>query len=244
MARFDYEHFASDLLVGSGGRVRILAGPPISLSVGDEIARIPGVARVEPFRIVSIRLRGRPAFLQGVSVADRLARGGLPMVEGDFADAAAALEAGGGVCRATISPTGSILDSVAESSVDAGGGAPFRIEGLFTDYLGSLDMGSVAVAQDQLESVWGDHFANLFRVWLAPRASPKEVRAAILARFPSSEGYYVLTAGEFLQAVQLVLSRFFVAAWVLEVVAALVSVIGVVNAQVATVLDRPRRSAR
>ncbi len=234
-----HEHFASDLLVGSGGRVRILAGPPISLSVGDEIARIPGVARVEPFRIVSIRLRGRPAFLQGVSVADRLARGGLPMVEGDFADAAAALEDGSGVLlsdnladRLHLGVGGEI-----ELSTPAGE-RRFRVEGLFTDYLGSLDMGSVAVAQDQLESVWGDRFANLFRVWLAPRASPKEVRAAILARFPSSEGYYVLTAGEFLQAVQLVLSRFFVAAWVLEVVAALVSVIGVVNAQVATVLDR------
>jgi ABC-type antimicrobial peptide transport system permease subunit len=64
------------------------------------------------------------------------------------------------------------------------------------------------------------------------------VRSAILARFPPADGYYVLTAGDFLAAVQSVLSRFFVAAWVLEVVAALVSVIGVVNAQVATVLDR------
>ena len=98
-------------------------------------------------------------------------------------------------------------------------------------------MGSVAVAQDQLESVWGiispTSFASGSR-----RGRLRRGGAAILARFPSSEGYYVLTAGEFLQAVQLVLSRFFVAAWVLEVVAALISVIGVVNAQVATVLDR------
>ena len=38
-------------------------------------SRVFRESRGGAFRIVSIRLRGRPAFLQGVSVADRLARG-------------------------------------------------------------------------------------------------------------------------------------------------------------------------
>lgn len=233
------EHFAADLLLGSGGRVRILAGPPISLQVGDEIARIPGVSRVEPFRVVPIRIGDRPAFLQGVSIPDRLARGGMPMVDGDFASAAPALEAGRGVLL-----TDNLADRLGLGRGDEivlptpGGERRFRVEGTYTDYLASVDTGAVAVAQTQLESLWQDRQANLFRIWLDPGASAQAVRAATLARFTPAEGYYVLTAGEYLDAVQSVLSRFFIAAWALEVVAALVSAIGVVNAQVATVLDR------
>jgi putative ABC transport system permease protein len=233
------EHFAADLLVGSGGRVRILAGPPMDLSVGAELERVPGVARVEPFRILSIRVAERPVFLQGLSIPDRLARGGLPMVHGDFAAAAPALAAGTGVLLSD-----NLADRLRLARGDEivlptpAGERRFRIEGTYTDYLGSLDMGAVAVAQNQLEALWHDRFANLFRVWLAPGAPASAVRAAILGRFPAAGGYYVLTSGEFLAAVRAALLTFFVAAWALEIVATLVSVIGVVNAQVATVLDR------
>jgi putative ABC transport system permease protein len=51
-------------------------------------------------------------------------------------------------------------------------------------------------------------------------------------------GYFVLEAGEFLDSIREVIRRFFAATWALEFVAALVGVIGVVNTQLATVLDR------
>jgi hypothetical protein len=49
------QHFAADLFVGSGGRVRLLAGPPMAPNVADAIRRVPGVASVEPFRVFKIR---------------------------------------------------------------------------------------------------------------------------------------------------------------------------------------------
>src|SRR5207244_4212209 len=155
------QHFAADLFVGRGTRVRIIAGPPIAPDVAEAIARIPGVSSVEPFRVVSMRMGDRPVFLQGISVPDRLIHGGLPMVEGDFNAAAPVLEAG-----------------------------------------------------------------------------PGSVRAAILARLGPGSGTYVVTAHDFRDGVRAVLDQFFGSAWALELVAALVGVIGVVNAQVATVLDR------
>ena len=91
------QHFGADLFVGSGSRVRLMAATPMRSEFGDQIAELPGVESVEPFRTVQIDLNGRPVFLQGLSLEDRLAHGGLPMIEGTLEDALEGLAAGDGV---------------------------------------------------------------------------------------------------------------------------------------------------
>jgi len=231
------QHFASDLFVGSGGRVRLLAGPPMGPTVRERLLHTPGVASVEPFRVTRTQLAGEPVFLQGISVADRLAHGGLEMVQGTLEQAAPELDDGRGVLLSENlayrlglhrgedlhlrTPTGPRL---------------FRVEGIFVDYLGSLDLGAVAVSTEQLAKVWDDRFANLFRLWVLPGASIQEVRHGVLERL--GRGYYAITAGEFRSALQGIWRQFFVVTWLLVAVAMLVAVIGIVNAQLATVLDR------
>jgi putative ABC transport system permease protein len=132
------QHFAADLLVGSGARVRLLTGPAMAPGVADAIRSIDGVASVEPFRVLSIQLGDRPIFLQGISIPDRLQRGGLPMVEGTLERAAADLEAGTAVL---------LSDNLAfKLGLHAGdhivlpspsGALRLRIAGTFVDFLGS-----------------------------------------------------------------------------------------------------------
>lgn len=232
------QHFGADLFVGAGSRFRLLAGQPLDEEVGERIARALGVADVEPFRVVRMRLGDQPVFLQGVSLEERLRHGGLPMVEGDLGAAAPALRAGTGVLVSdNLAVRLGLRPGAAIALPTPSGPRAFRIEGTFVDYLGSLDLGAVAVARTQLEAVWGDRRANLFRVWLAPGARASEVRSAILAQLGGA-GYYVVTAAQFLESVRSVLGRFFLATWALQLVAAIVGVIGVVNAQLAAVLDR------
>jgi ABC-type antimicrobial peptide transport system permease subunit len=64
------------------------------------------------------------------------------------------------------------------------------------------------------------------------------VRDAILARLGTDQGYYVLTAGQFLDAIRAQIRAFFLATWALQLIAAVVGVVGVVNAQLASILDR------
>jgi putative ABC transport system permease protein len=235
-------HFGGDLFVGSGARFQLLAGPPMGPDVAALLAEVPGVASVEPFRVVPLRLGDRPAFLQGISVRDRLLRGGLPMVEGELATAAHALRDGTGVL---------VSDNLAyRLSLHRGddlqlptpaGPRVFRVEGTYVDYLGSLDLGAVAVDRVQLADIWHDRFANLYRVWLAPGAELAAVRDQIVARL--GRGYYVISPREFLDGVRTVLGRFFLATWALQFVAALVGLIGVINSQLATVVDRSNEVA-
>jgi putative ABC transport system permease protein len=233
------EHqFSADLFVGSGGRFRLGAGPAMDASLRADIAEVEGVATVEPFRVLPIRLGERPVFLQGISVRERLQHGGLQMVEGSLSAAASRLRAGEAVL--VSDNLASRLGLHAGDAVDVPtpfGPRSFAIAGTFVDFVGSLDLGSIAVDHDQLRLVWGDRSANLFRVWIRPGASLLDVRRGILARIGEG-GYYVATSSDFLRQVRSVLDRFFIATWGLQVIAALVAVIGVVNAQLATVLDR------
>jgi putative ABC transport system permease protein len=233
------QHFTADLLVGGGGRVRLLAGPPMARSVATEIAGVAGVWSVEGFRVVPIRLGDRNVFLQGISVEERLAHGGLPMVEGTFAAAAPALRAGTGVLLSDhLAYRLGLHRGDTMILPTPAGPRPVRVEGTFVDFMGSLDLGAVAVADGQLAALWRDTSANLYRVWLAPGARAQDVRAVILQRLGPHAGYYVLTGRQFVDGVRAALNQFFRAAWALVVVAAAVGAVGIVNTQLASVLDR------
>jgi putative ABC transport system permease protein len=231
------QHFSGDVFVGAGDRFRVVAGEPMREEIASKVAALPSVASVEPFRIRRIEAAGGPVFLQGLSIDDRLAHGGLPMVSGDFAVAAPALRAGRGVLLSDNLAYRRGLGRGDEIELPSPGGPRrYRIEGTFVDYLGSLDLGSVVVAREQMAAVWHDRDANLLRVWLVPGTSPGEARAAILASL--GPGYYAVTARAFLDTIRDILGKFFLTTWALVFVSALVGVIGIVNAQLATVLDR------
>jgi putative ABC transport system permease protein len=167
------------------------------------------------------------------------------MVEGSLPDAAPRLRDGSGVL---LSDNLSYKLNLHRGDVIAvpttKGLKSFSVEGVYVDYLGSLDLGSVMVEQGQLETLWNDRAANLLRIWVRRGASPADVRRAVEDALESSVGadrqdpYYILDAAAFLEGVRFAVHRFFAATWALEFVAALVGVIGVVNTQLATVLDR------
>jgi len=238
------QHFGADLFVGRGQRVRLMASAPMNADVAKALEQLPGVEAVEVFRTVPIQLGSQPAFLQGLSVAQRLRHGGLPMVEGSLEAASRGLIDGSGVLVSDNLAFKLRLhagDSVAIPTPE--GSRVFRIEGTYTDYLGSLDLGAVMVDGEYLSSVWGDRNANLLRVWVESSANRADVRGEIssqLARWANGSfgEYFVLDGEEFISSIRSVIRRFFAATWALELVAALVGVIGVVNTQLAIVLDR------
>lgn len=185
-----------------------------------------------------IRLGDRPVFLQGLSIPDRLVHG-LPMFEGNLADAAESLASGRGVL---------LSDNLAyRLGVHAGdtlavptpdGNRRFVIEGTFADYLGSIDLGAIAVAYEQLGAIWGDPRSTTLRLWLRPDANPSTVRAEVRRAMGGDGVYYVLSAREFLDAVRSALDQMFLASCGLVLTAALVCVISILNAQAAAVVDR------
>jgi putative ABC transport system permease protein len=240
------EHrFGSDVVVGSGSRLRLLAGPAMTAEIGDRLTALKDrdtgkhlVAAMEPFRVVKIRLGTRPVFLQSVSPDVRKHHGGLLMVEGESNSALASLQQTDDAVLLSDNLAVRLGlhagDSIALPT--PAGPQPFRIVGTFVDYLGSLDMGSVVVAQETLSKLWNDRQTNLFRLWAEDGVTPGALRDAV--RGELGDGYYAITTGEFLDAVREALKQFLRANWALTVLAVVIGVIGIVNAQLATVLDR------
>jgi putative ABC transport system permease protein len=238
------EHFGADLFVGKGQHVKLIASDVMPVALAARIAGIPGVAAVEPFRTIRTHVQGRPVFVQGMTTDSRLKRGGLSMVEGSLTEAAPALRSGSGVLlsdnlayKLALHKGGTIMVPTAK------GLRQFTIEGVYVDYLGSLDLGAVLVDQEQLRMLWNDDSMNLLRIWLTPGASVDDVKSAIRKmvqgkQIGNQSPYYILDGAGFLRGVEAAVSRFFAATWALELVAALVGVIGVVNTQLAIVLDR------
>jgi putative ABC transport system permease protein len=233
------QYFGADLFVGSGDRVRLMPGTAMEPMVAARIATVPGVERVERFRMIPIDVEGRPAFLQGIDLDARQAHGGLPMVRGSLETAARSLRRGTGVLLSenlAYRLDRDVGDVVRVPTPT--GERRFAVAGIYVDYLGSLDHGAVVVEDALLKRVWGDERANLLRVWLSPGASVERARLAVLEVLGTAGGHFVLTARKFVEGVHEVIDRFFTATWALEIVAALVGVIGVLNTQLANVLDR------
>ena len=238
------QHFGADLFVGRGSRVRLIASTPMGREIGLKLAALPGVESVEPFRSKRIAFNGSPIFLQGVSVDQRLRRGGLPMIEGTFAAAADGLRKG---TEVLVSDNLAYRLGVHRGDVirlpTRSGLREFEVAGTYVDYLGSLDLGAVMVADEQLQALWGDRYANMFRVWLKREADPSQttrsIKAVLKAEGDSgNQTFFVMEAGEFLEGIRKAVQRFFAATWALQGVAVLVGVFGVINTQLASVLDR------
>ena len=236
-----HQRFDADLFVGAGTRFQLYGGTPMAAEMGAVLRATPGVASAEPFRVRRIEVGGQPVFLQGLDLDSRLAHGGLAMVDGELADVAAALRAGtGALVSDNLAYQQRLQRGDQVTIATAHGPHSYRVEGIYTDYLASLDLGAVTVGYDEFVRQWDDHVVNLFRLWLQPGAEATTVRADLLRRLGGARGYFVLTAGQFRESVERLLNGFFAAAWGLQLVAGLVGVIGVVNAQLATVLDRSR----
>jgi putative ABC transport system permease protein len=161
------------------------------------------------------------------------------MVEGSLESAAAAIESGEAalVSDNLAVKLGLHVGDVIELPTPAGTHRG-RVAGTFVDFLGSLDLGAVAVSTDLLRRIWHDEGANLLRLWIRPGAVVSDVRRGVVAVLGAGDGYYVLTGRAFVDGVRGVLDQFFRAGWVLIVIAAFIGVVSIANTQVATMLDR------
>ena len=230
------EHYQSDLLV-SGGKatVTLLTGPPFADEIVTEVAKLPGVREVQGMRIAEIQYAGRPAVLQAL---DR-ATSGLPLLDGVWSDVADAFWEGAGVA---------LGDNLAyKTGVHKGDTIPLLtpmgerrmlVLGVFSDFQGGGDLGSIAVSRSLYRSLWDDSVVNRMRVWTVAGADIQALRASIEGRWSRTHGLRAVTAAEFRAAMAELIENIFLVSYALVLVAVTISFVGVVNFLLAALLDR------
>ncbi len=228
---------AADLFVGATPDLPMPAAPTLPATLEPELAAIPGIADATPTRITLAEVGGRIVGLKATRVRQLRARP-FPVVRRmpDYLD--------------TYGRGESVLvsDNLAfRLGLDVGdhvtlaspsGAHTLPISAIIVDY--TIDVGTVTVETDAYRWWWGDTQVSTYLVHLSPGADAAHVRAAIEERYAGRRPVSVLTAGEFKRSTAAAIDAAFTLTYALQLVAACVAGIGVVNFFLAEVVDRRR----
>ena len=208
-------------------------------AVGEELAAIPGIERVQKVRDARIVFRQTPVMIvatQIQSISETVRR---RPVAGD-ADEMYKLTAAG---RGLI-----VSDNLAElKGLHVGetieipaphGVIRLPIVGIVVDY--SDQQGTILMELSVFQQYWHDDSVNVFRIYLSPGAEVPEVKRRILERYAGERQVFVLTNVELKAYILKITDQWFGLTSVQIAVAVLVAILGIVNTLTVSITDRRR----
>ncbi len=243
MLDFIRRQVRADLVVASTATTGWIEAP-LDEAVGERLAAVPGVARVERVRLAEHTFRGAR-----ISIDSLDASAFAPEREADFSFAAGDPRAALAAVRAG---TGALVSRNLARELDLRPGSTLRLDtpagplevpvvGVVVDYVSPR--GSVVLARPTYERWWRDPTVNRFHVTLAPGASVEAVRHAIATDVGAEQGLKVLTQRELYAYHQDAVRRAFRLTDALEILPLVVAALGLAEALLAVSLDRRREFA-
>jgi putative ABC transport system permease protein len=241
MLGFIRRQVRADLVVASTATVGWIEAP-LDESVGERIAAVPGIARVERVRLAEHEYRGTRISIDSLETS-AFAPERAPdfqFTAGDPQTALAAVRAGTAVLVSqNFARTFGVRVGTTLSLDTPGGTLSEPVAGIGVDYVSPR--GSVVMTRPTYERWWNDHSVNRFHVTLAPGADVGAVRHAIATSV--GEGLKVLTQRELYEYHQDAVRRAFGLTRALEILPLVVAALGLAEALLAVSLDRRREFA-
>jgi putative ABC transport system permease protein len=208
-------------------------------SMLDGLRKIPGIAEVQPVRIVRINFRGKPVMLVAIDSLSIARRTRGRTTAGDFQ----------GMYRAAAAQKGLVIaDNLAQLEklklgqileiAAPGGVLRLPIAGILEDF--SNQLGTIFIDRALYRRLWKDDSLDVFRIYLAPGAAAADVRAQILDRFAHERRLFVLSNKEVRSYVFKVTDQWFGMTYLQLFVAVLVAILGIVNTLTVSITDRRR----
>ena len=119
------------------------------------------------------------------------------------------------------------------------------VEGIFYDY--ATDGGKMVMERTFYRQFWDDDRVTVFALYLAPDADSEQVRQSVVRGLTGGREHLtpptIIRNKELRQEILNIFDRTFVLTYVLEAIAVLVAVLGIVNTLVTAVLERRRELA-
>jgi putative ABC transport system permease protein len=229
----------ADLIVSSGART---AGPknvPLKEDLLPELKKIPGVKIVDLYRLIRSSYRGKPILIESFSARESAGVRSLPMADGDGAQALREMSKGSGVIvsESFQSKFGKGTNDTIELLTPSGLIA-FKVIGVYVDY--SSDSGSVLLDRALYKKYWKDELLDAFDLWLEPGADEQMVIQTIRKNYGEPYQLFISTHRELKDAVVRIMEQSFVVNYAVEIVAVIVAIFSVINALLASILDRTR----
>jgi len=200
--------------------------------------RLPGVAAVDTYRASTLTFAGRRAQVVGIEFDVQRRFGRIQFVGRE----AAATVLGRALSEAGVVVTESFAHRFYKRSGDLlalpcrEGLVNLKVEGVFYDY--SVDAGAVLMDRALYARLFHDDRTESLALYLEPGASVSAARAAFLALAGPGRLLHATPYADLRRRVLSVFDETFRITWVLQAIALLVSVMGVVSTLTALVLQR------
>jgi putative ABC transport system permease protein len=216
-------------------------------SWADWLRTVDGVAAVDRYRDVRVRLGERSMSLVSRNLALHAERSRYLVLAGDSSTVLRTTAARGGILLSEV--LAGRLNVKAGQSLELptpSGPRPFPVIGIFYDY--ATDGGKMVMDRATYRRWWpADDAITVFPIYLATGADPSLVRSAILRRLteesPAGPHAAVVSNGELRREILEIFDRTFFLTYALEAIAVLIAVLGIVNTLVTSVLERRREFA-
>jgi putative ABC transport system permease protein len=216
--------------------IRTLRFPP---GMEEELAALPGIARVQAVRNTRMVFRGTPVMIVATDVSSLSETVPREPVAGDAREMYRLTAAGEGLIVSDNLAALKGLDLGEMVEIDAPGTTiTLPIVGIVVDY--SDQQGTFLMDRRVFVEYWRDDSINVFRVYLDPGADLMAVKQRILERFARERQVFVLTNAELKDYIIRVTDQWFALTSVQMAVAVLVAVLGIVNTLTVSITDRRR----
>ncbi len=210
------------------------------------LSAIEGVAAVDTYREVHLEVEGQRVSVVSRDLLLHAQRSRYLMVHGDSTVALQRAVGTGGVLLSEVLAARLGLHEGGQVSImTQAGPVTLSVEGIFYDY--ATDGGKMVMDRAWYQRHWRDDRVTVFPVYLAVGADAKQVRQSIVAQVAGLDGVtvppLVIRNHELRKEILDIFDRTFVLTYVLEAIAVLVAVLGIVNTLVTAVLERRREFA-
>lgn len=210
------------------------------------LSSIDGIAAVDIYRDVYVDVAGQPVALVSRDLRLHAQRSRYLMVHGDSSAALRrAAETGGALLSEVLANRLRVREGDQVSITTPAGPVAVSVEGIFYDY--ATDGGKMVMDRTWYQQQWHDDRATVYSVYLAAGADVEQVRQSIVTHVAGMDGMtlppLVIRNHELRKEILDIFDRSFVLTYVLEAIAVLVAVLGIVNTLVTAVLERRREFA-
>lgn len=210
------------------------------------LSAIDGIAAVDTYREVSVDVAGQQVAMVSRDLRLHAQRSRYLMIHGDSSAALRrAAETGGALMSEVLADRLQLREGDKVFVTTPEGPAAVPVEGIFYDY--ATDGGKMVVDRAWYQQQWHDDRVTVFSIYLAAEADVEHVRQSIIARVAGLDGMtlppLVIRNHELRQEILEIFDRSFILTYVLEAIAVLVAMLGIVNTLVTAVMERRREFA-
>ena len=210
------------------------------------LSAIDGIAAVDTLRDVYVDVAGQPVALVSRDLRLHAQRSRYLMLHGDSSAALQrAAETGGVLLSEVLANRLRLHEGDKVTITTPAGPTAASVEGIFYDY--ATDGGKMVMDRTWYQRQWHDDRVTVFSIYLAAGADAEQVRQSIMTHVAGLDGVtvppLVIRNHELRQEILEIFDRSFLLTYVLEAIAVLVAILGIVNTLVTAVLERRREFA-